>query len=162
MRRQRSRANARQRLLRPLAGAVGLFALSGCPTQPGAQPIFPADYRATFTLVRDCRNSIEHGATIRVWVNDIGAAAYLANQSPLPVGTIVLKEEFVGTDCETDGELEFWSVMRKEAAGFDAEDADWRFQEVGAPDRDVRLDSKVTCIDCHRECESRDYMCTEP
>lgn len=146
--------------------ALGLLALGGCPSGPqnqGAEPIFPANYRATYTLVRDCRNSIEHGATIRVWVNPIGAQAYLADENPLPVGTIVVKEEFVGVDCSDDNELEFWSAMRKEAAGFDSQDADWRWQEVGA-DRKVRLDDKSTCIDCHRDpdCIARDYMCTVP
>jgi hypothetical protein len=153
------------------AGALALTALLGCPMQtqepdpePEPEPIFPANYRDTYTEVRDCRNSTEHGATIRVWVNDVGAAAYRADENPLPVGTIVVKEEFVGADCGDDDDLMFWSVMRKEAPGFDAADADWRFQEVGAPNRNVRLDNKVTCIDCHREpdCVARDYMCTDP
>lgn len=140
-----------------LIRAVG-SALNGCPVEP----IFPADYRNTFVEVRGCRNGIEHGATIRVFANDVAARAYLENASALPVGSIVVKEEFEGTDCDRDNELIRWRAMRKEAPGFDPEDGDWHWQWVN-PDRSVRFDDKRTCIGCHRaaECVARDYMCTE-
>ncbi|MCH8243836.1 MAG: hypothetical protein IH897_14670, partial [Planctomycetes bacterium] len=63
-------------------------------TSGSAEPFFPANYREAFTEVRDCRNSIGHTATIRVYVNAIGVEAYLADENPLPVGTVVVKEEF--------------------------------------------------------------------
>lgn len=170
----------RRHLTVPAAGALaaflGLLVVAGCPNNsdpnsddPNSDPgddgvIFPANYRETFTLVRECRNSIEHGSTVRVWVNAIGAADYQAGTNPLPVGTIVVKEEFEGTNCNDDSELKLWSAMKKEAAGFDPVDADWRWQEVRAPDRTITLSDKSTCIGCHRrtECQQRDYMCTEP
>lgn len=135
--------------------------LVGCPP-PAPTPIFPADYRATFREVRDCRFSIEHGGvSIRVLANEIAADPYLAGANPLPEGSIVLKEEFTGPDCN-DTDLDRWRVMRKEAAGFDPQFGDWAWQWVDA-DGSVRFNDKTTCIGCHivPECLSRDYMCTE-
>jgi len=150
------------------AAAFGLSLLVvaplGCaPTEP-AEPIFPADYRSTFTLVRDCRFSIEHASTIRVYVNSNGAAAYLADENPLPVGTIVVKEEFEGVDCSNDSELQVWSTMVKRAPGYDPAIGDWQYQEVAYPTRQVTINENTSCLECHTEpeCVTRDYMCTVP
>ena len=163
-----------RRLTLQMGGLVMLLSL-GCsmPAADGndndntsgrAEPFFPANYREAFTEVRDCRNSIGHSATIRVYVNAIGVEAYLADANPLPEGTIVVKEEFGGTACSDDADLVFWRAMMKESAGFDPGDGDWRWQMVSAPDRDVLLDTKATCIACHSspDCVARDYMCTVP
>jgi hypothetical protein len=131
----------------------------------GPEPVFPENYRETFTEVRNCRFSVEHGGfTIRVLVNDIALAAYLADASQLPVGSIILKEEFGGPDCSDDGVLDQWRVMRKEAPGFDPEDGDWNWQRVVREGREVVEDTKATCIGCHSapECVSRDFQCTLP
>ncbi len=137
-------------------------AASGCPPPP--QPIFPSNYRDSFVEVRSCRIGNEHdGYAIRVLANPIAAQAYLDESKPLPVGSIVLKEEFVGTDCRDDSKLFRWSVMRKEEAGFDPVDADWHWQRARV-DGSLLIDGKGTCISCHRApvCTARDYMCTEP
>src|SRR5262245_10457861 len=89
-----------------IASMLPVLLASSCPMNPDGggpeQPIFPADYRQTFRLVRDCRNSIEHANTIRVWINASSADAYLADANPLPVGTIVVKEEFASASCTDD------------------------------------------------------------
>src|SRR5262245_35909346 len=153
-------------------------ALTGCPPDPTATPtmpipsvtpIFPANYRSSFVEVRDCRFSIEHDSvSIRVLVNDIGADAYLNEDNPLPVGSIVIKEEYdAGTsgapDCSNAADLVRWRVMRKESPGFDQVDNDWAWQWVDAPSRTVRFNDKTTCVGCHQReaCKARDYMCTE-
>ena len=149
--------------------SVTLISL-GCPgstTPPpddGEEIIFPANFRDSFTLVRDCRNSIEHGATIRVWVNAIGAAGYLEDAATLPEGTIVVKEEFAAADCDDEADLTSWNVMRKEPAGFDPALNDWRFQEVEAPSQRILFNDGASCRDCHTvtECVLRDLMCTLP
>lgn len=128
---------------------------------PTTEPIYPADYRTSFTQVRDCRFSIEHdGVNIRVWANDIALAAYLAEADELPVGSVIIKEEFAGGTCDSDDDLTLISAMRKEDPGFDSEDRDWHFQEVTPSDRRVVNNSKTDCTECHRTCEDRDYMCT--
>ena len=137
-------------------------ASAGCPPPP--EPIFPADYRLSFIEVRSCRIGNEHdGHAIRVLANPIAAAAYLAEQNPLPPGSIVVKEEFEGTSCSDGNNLARWSVMRKETAGFDSVDGDWHWQRLRT-DGSLFIDGKATCVGCHRvpACRSRDYMCTEP
>lgn len=154
------------------------LALEGCPAVPTATPtrpatptvtptaaptpIFPAAYRQTYTEVRNCRPSVEHGGvSIRVLANPVAVQPYLDNENPLPVGSIIIKEEFSGPDC-ADNELVRWRVMRKEAPGFDPDDGDWSWQWVNA-DRSVFLNDKATCIGCHARpaCVARDRMCTE-
>ncbi|MFN8642953.1 MAG: cytochrome P460 family protein [Candidatus Binatia bacterium] len=156
-----------------LIAAVNV-ALAGCPVETptpvptatptgGVDPIFPADYRDTFVEVRDCRLSVEHGGvSIRVLANPIAAEPYLRDANPLPVGSIVVKEEYEGSDCANDGDLARWRAMRKEAPGFDPDAGDWHWQWVDAPSRRVRFDDKRTCIGCHERqaCAARDFMCT--
>src|SRR5215468_2107523 len=129
-------------------------------------PIFPADYRDSYFEVRNCRLGIEHGGVmIRVLANSIGAEPYKRLQNPLPVGSIVVKEEYDGVGCD-DADLVRWSAMRKESRGFDSQDGDWHWQRVDAPSRHVMCDDKncpaFNCINCHRNpaCVARDYMCT--
>lgn len=155
-----------------LIAAVNV-ALAGCPVVTptavptatptgGVDPIFPADYRDTFIEVRDCRLSVEHGGVnIRVLANAIAAEPYLRNQDPLPVGSIVVKEEYDGSACNAR-DLSRWRAMRKEEPGFDPDDGDWHWQWVDAPSRRVRFDDKATCIACHvqPDCLARDHMCT--
>jgi hypothetical protein len=141
-----------------LIGAVN-SALLSCP-------IFPADYRSDYVEVRECVKSIEHSdhgqVNVRVYANRIAADAYLANAPTLPVGSVVVKEEFSGDDCCDDARLVRWRAMRKEEPGFDPADGDWHWQWVAASHK-VVFDDKSTCIGCHAasECVARDYMCQE-
>jgi sugar lactone lactonase YvrE len=128
----------------------------------GPVPIFPPNYRGTFTMVRSCRFSASHGGVnVRVFANDVAAQPYLNNANPLPEGSIVVKEEFNGTDCSDDNTLVGWRAMRKDTPGYDPIDGDWHWQKV-SPQRVVVFDTKDTCIGCHTapECLVRDHMCT--
>jgi len=140
-----------------------LAAAATTDCEPPPVPIFPADYRSTFVEVRNCRIGLEHDSyAVRVLANPIGADGYLRAQNPLPVGTIVIKEEYAGTDCNNPERLARWSVMRKEEPGFDPVDADWHWQRIRT-DGSLFIDGKATCISCHRvsSCKIRDYMCLE-
>ncbi len=148
-----------------IISAVGSV-LNGCPIEP----IFPANYRDTFAVVRDCRLGIEHGGVmIRVLANSSALQPYLSLQDPLPLGTMVVKEEYSGTDCNL-ANLVSWSAMRKEAPGFDPVDGDWHWQRLPAPGSTVQTCLRkddcpgFTCTSsgCHRlpDCLARDYMCT--
>src|SRR6188768_2381652 len=75
---------------------------NGCPPEEPT-PVFPANYRDTYSEVRNCRFSIEHGGvTIRVLANDVGRQPYLDDANPLPVGSIIVKEEFAGSSCDDE------------------------------------------------------------
>ncbi len=130
-------------------------------TPEGPEPILPADYRASYLEVRNCRFSLEHGGVyIRVLASPEAAAAYQANANPLPAGAVIVKEEYGDDQCEAS-ELLRWRAMRKESPGFDPADGDWHWQYLTAR-REVVYNDKGTCISCHLQpdCVARDYMCT--
>ena len=150
---------------------LGLSLLS-CGPDETAPPVslVPANYGATFVEVRGCRMTVEHTATtpgltvshIRVLTSPEAAAPYRANAARLPVGALVIKEEYADASCSR---LRAWTVMRKEPAGYDAAHNDWRWQRVRAADRAVLVDGRVeSCISCHNTpaCTARDWQCTVP
>ncbi|HEU5311264.1 MAG TPA: cytochrome P460 family protein, partial [Candidatus Eisenbacteria bacterium] len=125
--------------------------------------ILPSDYLSTYVEVRDCRFSLEHGGVyIRVLTNPEAAQLYRDDAEQLPVGTVVVKEEFSDGHCEQN-EIVRYRAMRKEAPGFDPEDGDWHWQFL-TPRMEVAEDTKASCISCHRQpdCVRRDFMCTLP
>lgn len=157
-------------------GPVGLLvlatALSGGSCGPSAPAsLVPANYRATFTRVRNCRATIEHlvpdgrptrTSAIVVYVNPEAAAAYNANASPLPANTLVIKEEHDDPGCT---HVIAYSVSHKEA-GFDPMHGDWHWQHVlanGTIEGDGH-DANCMSAACHSApaCLARDWMCTEP
>lgn len=127
-----------------------------------ATPIFPASYRNNYVEVRSCRFSVEHGGvSMRVLANPVAVDAYLGEENPLPVGSVIIKEEFNAADCNDDSKLGRWAAMRKQPAGFDDEHGNWQWQWVNR-NRTVATDNKLACIGCHvaPACAARDYMCT--
>jgi len=133
-------------------------ALGGCPVER----ILPPDYAQTFMEVRNCRLSIEHeGYYIRVLTDPGSAQPYREQVPSLPVGSIVVKEEFTRSDCRPDS-IARWSVMRKEPPGFDPQAGDWQWQRI-SKDGTIIANGKATCIGCHARpaCLRRDFMCTE-
>ena len=122
--------------------------------------MFPADYDATYREVRNCRRSIDHdNMFIRVLADPVAYQPYLDRTAPLPVGSIVLKEEYADETC-TD--LARFAVMRKENEGFDALSGDWYFQQVNLR-REVIDDHNERCYRCHTSCPTGfDSTCTDP
>ena len=125
-------------------------------------PIFPANYRSTYTVVRDCRFSSEHGLVyIRVLANSIAAQPYLNNANPLPVGSTVVKEEFSSHGLQP----ELPAALARHAQGSSGLRSGRRRLALavggGQPQRDL-LNDKSTCIACHVRpaCLARDHMCT--
>lgn len=159
--------------MRSIAAATLLASLCGsCGPEAPAAPVslVPDGYAARFTEVRGCRMTTEHAATtpglvvsyIRVLTSPEAADAYRSNAPRLPTGAVVLKEEYTDASCSR---LRAWTLMRKEAAGYDSAHSDWHWQRVRAADRAVLVDGRVsTCIDCHAaaECVRRDWQCTAP
>lgn len=160
---------------RVVAGvALSLVVLVGCGPDPAPAPtsLVPSDYARRFPEVRGCRNTIEHASTygpgtpsisnIRVVASPEAMPNYRVEGRTLPVGSLVIKEEYGDNSCST---VIGWTVMRKEPAGYDPAHGDWHWQRVRASDRAVLEDGRVTrCTSCHEraECTSRDWMCTEP
>lgn len=145
-----------------LGGAVVAALLAtGCPEPPEpVDPIFPEDYRGFYTMVRDCRRSIEHDLVfVQVWADPTSVDAYVTREGSFPDGSLIVKEEFRDEACS---DMVGWAVMRREV-GYAPEAGDWHWQEV-ADDRTVVLDGHlVDCFLCHEDCgrppEGFDWTC---
>jgi cytochrome P460 len=151
----RGRPNPRERSLRLVSSALMAAALACSDDgggESGPEPSFPADYAASYSQVRDCRNSGDHELNrIRVLVDADALEAYRDRSADFPVGSVVLKEEhgFADTDC-TDTPVR-WTVMRRLAAGSSPQTLDWYWQDVDAARR-VTSENDSRCIGCHTGC----------
>jgi hypothetical protein len=142
---------------------MGAITCSGDAAGPNnqAEPFFPLNFRQTYTLVRDCRFSIEHdGHNILVYTNPEAASAYLTGTYPFQQGTVIVKELYRDPNCS---DLFGYAAMRKSAPGTAPQSGDWEWQNVGS---DGKVQSGVqpsSCISCHLNCtEGRDLTCTDP
>jgi hypothetical protein len=129
-----------------------LVAACGGGDPPVEEPLFPADYAATYTQVRDCRRSIDHDlVNMRIVAAPDALDSYLDRLVAFPEGAIVLKEEFDGSDMDCTGTIIGFTVMRKLAAGTAPEDLDWEWQETDRTSKPVQTDLQ-RCIQCHTGC----------
>jgi hypothetical protein len=159
---------------RPLGCVLALVAVTagaGCgDSTPAPAPLgpslLPADYAQSFTLVRDCRPSIEHLPYILVRTPAALVTRY--NQGPFPfeAGSLIVKEEFSDRGCTS---LTGYTLMRKEPAGYDPRYGDWHWQRLDAAGKvvtDGKGDQALgNCATCHlatAACKLRDFTCTEP
>jgi hypothetical protein len=155
-----------------IAAAVGLLALA-CGSDPAPSPspdlgpsLLPADYGQRFTQVRACRSSIEHFPNILVKTDPALVARYNDGPFPFAVGDLIVKEEFSDHGCTA---LTGYTLMRKEAPGYDPRYGDWHWQRLDAAGT-VVADGKgdgalAVCASCHLKtpaCQLRDFTCTEP
>jgi len=126
------------------------------------EPLFRADYAATYVQVRDCRSSGDHQLhKIRILADPAAVEAYTTRAAPFPVGAIVLKEEYDFGDTSCTGELLEWTVMQK----LDA--TNWSWQRVTAQREVTFLDEEpARCINCHVQCgrapDGHDGTCALP
>lgn len=127
------------------------------------EPLFRAEYAATFTEVRDCRSSSDHDLhKIRILADPAALTPYRERNAPFPVGAIVLKEEYDFADTFCDGPVIEWTVMER----LDVDDnLGWSWQRVGK-DRSVTSEDDSRCIGCHTDCgvgpDGYDGTCAVP
>ncbi len=149
----------------PRALAVMLLAAASCSGDAGKPVIFAADYAATYTEVRNCRPSVEHGpVNIRVLAAPDALDAYETRAAPFATGAILLKEEYPDADTTCAGPIKDWTVMEKLDDGSAPATLDWHWQKVDAK-RHVMMDDDMTCIACHTNCGPPDgylHTCTAP
>lgn len=147
----------------PLLGALLGALTAACG---GPEPLFPEDYEATFTEVRDCRQSGDHDLhTIRVLADEAALMAYADRDGPFPPGATVLKVEYDFGDIDCTGPIQQWTVMQKLPVGTAVGDLDWEWQTVDA-DRNVIAENPTRCPACHQGCgqppDGYDGTCTIP
>lgn len=151
---------------RPLLFALACIAASGCADDGGGGPVFPEDYLATYTEVRDCRQSGDHDLNrIRVLAGPNAVDAYVNRDQPFPVGAVVLKEEYDFADSTCSGAIKQWTVMQKREANSAPEQLDWFWQRVDS-ERNVVGEDTPRCYGCHTGCTPAmggyDHTCTVP
>jgi hypothetical protein len=132
-----------------LAGPLG-----GCPGGP--EPLFPEDYRATYVEVRNCRQSADHDLhMIRVLADPAARDPYVGRDAPIPVGAILVKEEYDFGDLDCTGPIVRWTAMQRLEPGTAPLDLDWYWQAAD-PDRNVTEDNPERCANCHQGCVEPD------
>ena len=137
--------------------------LSACGSSNDQSVVFPADYAATYTEVRNCRGpSVAHqNENIRVVASPDAVMPYQSRTAPFPVGAVVLKEQYSSTDMNCSGNVIEYSVMVRLATGSAPNALDWTWQAVSG-NREVLSDDVKTCISCHSDCdgEGGGYLAT--
>jgi hypothetical protein len=156
-----------RRLLLTLALGALVAGVSACPgSEPEPPPplgpsLLPADYKQRFVEVRNCRSSVEHLPYIVIKTEPAVVAGYNQGPYPLPIGTLVVKEEFSDRACQS---LTGWTLMLKQGPGYDDRFGDWKWQRLDATGKVIE-DGKVSrCGSCHArvECRARDFVCADP
>ncbi len=151
--------------------AVALVLVVSCAddettSAPGPEPLFPADYAASYSEVRDCRQSGDHDLNIiRILTAPDALAPYRDRAEPFPEGAVVLKEEYDFGDTSCSGPIKQWTVMVRLADGAAPTTLDWKWQRVDA-ERNVAAEDEPRCYGCHTGCtpdnEGYDHTCAVP
>ncbi len=135
-------------LVLPILAVLSTACSEPTPLPP---PLFPVDY-ATYTEVRRCRPSLEHGPdNIRVLASPDGVTTYNTRTGSFATGVILLKEQFNSNDTSCTGPIKQWTVMEQLAEGSSPDTLGWHWQRVTA-DRQTTMDDDETCIACHASC----------
>lgn len=126
--------------------------VAACGGGDDVEPLFPADYAATYVEVRDCRPSSDHDLhLIRVVAEPAAAARYTARDADFAVGALIVKEEFDFGDTDCAGPVVQWTVMQRVADGGDPLHLGWAWQKVD-PARTVVTADEPRCFGCHADC----------
>jgi hypothetical protein len=104
---------------------------------------------------------VEHLGFIVIKTEPAVVAAYNQGPYPLAAGTLILKEEFSDRGCQA---LTGWTLMQKQAPGYDDRFGDWLWQRLDAGGRVIEDGRVARCGSCHArpECKARDFACAEP
>ncbi len=101
-----------------------------------------------------------HGKVVRIFVNDVAleAAAASGFTGTLPPGSMVMKENYMGTDPNEPGELAALTIMYK-VEGFNAEANDWFWVKAAGDGSAIDAEGAVGgCIGCHSQPNNRDFL----
>lgn len=149
---------------------LALAFASACGTDVQPEPaLWPTDYASTYTEVRNCRMSLEHGTVnIRVLASPDALMPYTTRMAAFPTDAILLKEEYAESDLSCAGPIKFWTVMQKLPDDSSTPTLDWHWQKTDGK-RNVTMNNDETCIACHSMClpppeGTGGYLhtCTEP
>ena len=101
-----------------------------------------------------------HGAVVRIFANDVAleAAAAPGFGGTLPAGSIVLKENYMGTDPAEPGELAALTIMYK-VEGLNPDANDWFWVKAAGDGSKIDAEGAVGgCIGCHSQPKNADFL----
>ena len=101
-----------------------------------------------------------HGNVVRIFVNDVAQEAAAADgfDDTLPAGSIIVKENYMGTDPADPGQLAALTIMNK-VEGFNPDANDWYWVKAAGDGSAIDLEGAVGgCIGCHSQPNNHDYQ----
>lgn len=95
-------------------------------------------------------------AYCHVYVTENGKEQMVSGKGTYPAGAVIVKSKLKD---ETNDDVILFTVMRKMAAGFDAQNGDWEYAVLDGPTKRVLARGKIeSCIACHKEYSESDYV----
>lgn len=117
---------------------------------------WPADEWNDFTV--NLVSGAPHGSVVRIYVNDIALEAADSFDGEMPVGSIIVKENYVGTDPADPGELDALTVMYK-TEDFNPDAGNWYWLKVKPDGSTIDAEGAVAgCIGCHSQDNNQDFI----
>lgn len=116
---------------------------------------WPADEWNDFTV--NLVSGEPHGNVVHIYVNEIALEAANSFDGTMPEGSMIVKENYVGTDPANPGELDALTIMYK-VDGFNPDAGNWFWVKVkpsGSVDAEGAVDG---CIGCHSQPNNQDYI----
>jgi hypothetical protein len=129
---------------------------------------FPEDYLDTYTMARDCRKSGSHDLHyIVVWTDPDATGPYIDRDAPIPVGSIILKEEYDFADTTCEEGIVRWSAMKRLPAGEAPDEHLDNYWERFDIDGDIASENDSRCWGCHDDCDGDptrvyEHTCADP
>jgi hypothetical protein len=103
------------------------------------------------------RHGPHYWPAIVVRTNPEAIAAFKAGDTPLPVGSTVVKEKH--SDHLAKGPPDEYGAMIKREPGYDPAHGDWEYLYVTLkPEKKVTRGRLESCIDCHAHAKDKDYL----
>jgi len=98
-----------------------------------------------------------HDKYITVYVNEVGRAAMMEQETPsFPEGSVIVKEKLPNKSSQTP---ELLTVMIKRAKGFNNENGDWEFMVTDGSGTKVEAQGKLEkCQGCHQAKGQKDFV----
>lgn len=116
---------------------------------------WPTDQWNDFTV--NLVSGEPHGNVVHIYVNDIALEAAGSFDGSMPEGSMIVKENYVGTDPANPGELDALTIMYK-VDGYNPDASDWFWVKVkptGSVDAEGAVDG---CIGCHSQPNNQDFI----
>lgn len=95
-------------------------------------------------------------AWCHVYVNEPAGPVIRSGAGVYPEGSLIVKSKLTAPDSK---EPEIYTVMRKMAAGYDAEQGDWEYSVIDGRSARVVASGRIdSCIACHAAYPETDYV----